>query len=110
MRLTLGLYNSWNYIHAYYVWQSRVEIKHYSVAYFDHVTALQVLKCRTLVKGSYVLCKCGTYYRVYPLCMSPALNESSALQYFKHSNTMKIHDRIMFNFYPRLPHIQWNLS
>ena len=34
-----------------YVWQSRVEIKHYSVAYFDHVTILQVLKHRTLVKG-----------------------------------------------------------
>ena len=30
---------------------SRVEIKHFSVAYFDHITALQVLKCRTLVKG-----------------------------------------------------------
>ena len=40
--------NSWNYI---CVWQSHVEIEHYSVAYFDHVTALQVLKHRTLVKG-----------------------------------------------------------
>ena len=45
--------NSWNYI---YVWQSWVEIKHYSVAYFDHVTALQVLKRRTLVKGRAHMC------------------------------------------------------
>ena len=47
--------NSWNYIYIFQ-WQSRVEIKHYSVAYFDHVTALQVLKRRTLVKGG--ACKC----------------------------------------------------
>ena len=26
-----------------YMWQSRVEIEHYFVAYFDHVTALQCL-------------------------------------------------------------------
>ena len=38
------------------VWQSWVEIKHYSVAYFDHVTALQVLKCRTLDKGGARMC------------------------------------------------------
>ena len=38
------------------VWQSWVEIKHYSVAYFYHVTALQVLKHRTLVKGGARMC------------------------------------------------------
>ena len=48
--------NSWNYIHVYYVWQSRVEIKHYSIAYFDHVTALQVLKHRSSVKGGVCTC------------------------------------------------------
>ena len=48
--------NSWNYIHVYYVWQSQVEIKHYSVAYFDHITALQMLKCRTLAKGGARIC------------------------------------------------------
>ena len=34
-----------------YMWQSHGDIKHYSVAYFDHVTVLLVLKCRTSVKG-----------------------------------------------------------
>ena len=38
-----------------YMWQSWVETKHYSVAYFDHITA-QVLKRRTLVKGGARMC------------------------------------------------------
>ena len=38
------------------MWQSWVEIKHYSVVYFDLVTALQVLKRRTLVKGGACTC------------------------------------------------------
>jgi len=25
------------------MWQSRVEIKHYSIAYFDHITAFEAL-------------------------------------------------------------------
>ena len=36
-------------------------------------------------------------------CMSPTLN--SALQRFEHGNTIEIHNLIMFNFYPGLPHI-----
>ena len=34
-----------------YMWQSWVEIKHYSVAYFDRVTAFKVLQPGTSVKG-----------------------------------------------------------
>ena len=34
-----------------YMWQSQVEIKHYSVAYFDHITAFKVLYHSTSVKG-----------------------------------------------------------
>ena len=33
------------------MWQSRVEIEHYSVAYFAHITAFEVLWCGTSVKG-----------------------------------------------------------
>ena len=36
--------------------------------------------------------------------MSPALNESTALQRFKHGNAVKIRNGIMFNFYPGLTH------
>ena len=53
-----------------YVWQSRVEIEHYSAAR-----------------------------------MSPALNGSTALQHFERGNAVEIHNGIMFNFYPGLPHM-----
>ena len=34
--------------------------------------------------------------------MSPALNKTYALQYFERGNTVEIHNRIMFDFYPGL--------
>ena len=37
--------------------------------------------------------------------MSFALNRSYALQRFKHSNAIEIHNGIMFDFYPGLPHM-----
>ena len=37
--------------------------------------------------------------------MSPALNGSSALERFERSNAIKIHNGIMFDFYPGLPHV-----
>ena len=37
--------------------------------------------------------------------MSPALNGSSALQRFEHSNAIEIRNGIMFDFYPGLPHL-----
>ena len=33
------------------MWQSRVEIKHYSVVYFARITAFKTFKCGTSVKG-----------------------------------------------------------
>ena len=46
--------DSWNYI--LYMGQSRVDVEYYSVAYFNHVTALQVLKRRTSTKGGARTC------------------------------------------------------
>ena len=75
------------------MWESRVEIKHYSVAYFDHVTVLQVLKCRTLVKGGAHMC-CVNVVSIYEfICMTPTLNGCSVLQHFEHSITMKIRNK-----------------
>ena len=51
-----------------------------------------------------MLCKC-VKSRVYPLCMSPALNGSFALECFKRGNAIKVCNRIMFDFYLGLPHI-----
>ena len=42
--------------------------------------------------------------------MSPALNGSSALQRFERSNVIEIHNGIMFDFYPGLPHMPSLLS
>ena len=38
--------------------------------------------------------------------MSPALNASFALQCFKCSNAIELHNGIMFDFYPGLPHVE----
>ena len=38
--------------------------------------------------------------------MSPTLNRSTALQRFEHGNAVEICNRIMFDFYPGLPHMQ----
>ena len=42
--------------------------------------------------------------------MSPALNGSSAIRHFKHSNAIEIHNEITFNFYMGLPRIQRIIS
>ena len=34
-----------------HVWQSRVEIEHYSVVYFTRITAFEPMYCRTSIKG-----------------------------------------------------------
>ena len=34
-----------------YMWQSRVEIEHYSVVYFNHITVFEVLWRGTSVRG-----------------------------------------------------------
>ena len=38
------------------MWQSRVEIEHYSVAYFDRIAAFEALLRRTSVKGGAHTC------------------------------------------------------
>ena len=38
------------------MWQSRVEIEHYSVVYFDLITAFEALLRRTSVKGGAHTC------------------------------------------------------
>ena len=63
------------------MWQSRVEIESYSVAYFDCITS-------------------------YEARMSPALNGSSAIWCFEGSDVIEIRDGITFGFYTALPHIK----
>ena len=62
---------------------------------------------RTSVKGGAHTCwgKLMNLYHVYTVCTSPALNGSSALECFEHSNASEIRNRIIFDFYPGLPHV-----
>ena len=39
------------------------------------------------------------------ICMSPALNESSAIWRFKGSDAIEIREGITFDFYTGLPHL-----
>ena len=89
------------------MWQSWVEIEHYFVAQFDHVTVFKAPWRKTSVKGGAHVCSEDAYKYLISLRshMSPALNGSSALQCFEHGNVVEICNGTMFDFYPRLPHI-----
>ena len=52
------------------MWQSLVEIEHYSIAYFDYIMVFEV---HAVVQVSYVLHKLIRYLCTYTACMSPAL-------------------------------------
>ena len=64
------------------MWQSRVEIEHYSVAYFDCFTTFEALHS---IKAQYVhvLCKLVRYSCIYAAHTTPALYGRSTLQYFE---------------------------
>ena len=42
--------------------------------------------------------------------MSPIFVRSSEIQRFKYTNMIKLHDEIMFVFYPELPHVEFAYS
>ena len=91
-----------------YMWQSRVEIKHYSVAYLDHCVRSALAQNFHYRQGSYALGKLMNTYHIYTVHMSLALNGSSALEHFECSNVIEIRNGKMFNFYPGLPHMVFN--
>ena len=87
-----------------HMWQSCVETEDYSIAYFDRIAAFKALYHWTSVKGSsYALCRLFSYSRIYEAHMSPALNRSSAIQCFQHSDSIEISDGIIFDLYTGLP-------
>ena len=64
-----------------HMWQSQVEIKHYSVAYFDRITTF---------KSTELLLRAGLIHTVCRKCIwaPPTLNISSALQCFGRGNNV----------------------
>ena len=82
------------------MWQSQVEIEHYSVVYL--VTLPGVTQYVHYRWGSYALCTLMNTH----LHLSSTPNRSSVLQRFESGNAFEIGDGIMFDFYPELPHIE----
>ena len=82
-----------------HVWQSWIEIKHYSVAYFDHI----IKYCnRNFIEGgahTHFVDLSGVHVSI--LCMSPTLTRSSALQ----TITQLKCATEMIDFYPGLPDV-----
>ena len=63
-----------------------------------HITELP------LRAGAYIRSWLVRYSYIYKAQMSPALNRCSDIGCFKHSDAIKIRDRIIFNFYMGLSH------
>ena len=94
--------------HSSQMWQSFMEIEDGSVAYFDRITAFEVLLPLNFHWGwgSYMLCRLIKYSHIYEVRTSPTPNGgSSAIRHFKHSDVIKTHDGIIFDFYTGLPQI-----
>ena len=89
------------------MWQSRVEIEGYSVAYFDRIVAFEAPYRRTSVKGGAHMhfVDSTRYSCIYAARMSPALSGSSAIRHFEGSDAIEIRDGMTFDFYTGLPHI-----
>ena len=80
------------------MWQSQVEIKHYSIAYFNCITAFEAFLRRTSVKGrAHYICKLMNTYLIHTAHVSPALNRSSVLEHFECSNAIEICNGIMIS-------------
>ena len=58
-----------------------------------------------LGRGSYALCGHIRYSCIYIVHMSPTLSGSSVLHRVKLGDVLEIRDRIIFDFYPGLPHM-----
>ena len=89
--------------------QSHVEIKGYSVKYFDRTVTFKVPYHLTFIKGGahtymYALCRLMSYSYIYEASMSPALSGSSAIRRFKGNDAIEIRDEITFGFYTGLSH------
>ena len=91
-----------------HMWQSRVEIEGYSVVYFECIAVLEVPYHWTSVKRGADTCNVDVW--IYKVHMSPALDNSSAIQCFEGSDAIEIRDGITFDFYTRLPQMWFSCN
>ena len=102
----LVLFN--DFILLCHVWYSQVEIGYYSVVYFDHIAAFEVLLQELSLRAELIRAtRLISYSCTYTACMSPTLKERSAPQHFACGNAVKIRNWIMFYFYLWLPHADY---
>ena len=73
--------------------------------YYVSCADISAIGPKGLGEGSYVLHELVSYSCIYEVRMSPALNGSSTIRRFKHSNAIEIREGIIFDFYTGLPHI-----
>ena len=92
-----------NFQSMVHIWQSRAEIKHYPLGILTTLPCSK--RCSAVLPLRVGLIHAMWTYQALMQLMSPALNRSSTLQRFERSNADKIHNGIMFDFYPGLPHI-----
>ena len=86
-----------------YVWQSRVEIKHYSVGYCESSTT--VTQYFRYGRGSYTRCVNSWILDTFTQHVwAPPLTEVLHTV-FERGNALEIRNGIMFDFYPGLPHV-----
>ena len=91
----------WNFTKPFvHMWQSCVKVKDYSVACFDRIAAFEASYRWTSVKG-------GAYMHFTHLQSmdEPCPYGSSVVWHFKHGNTIKTHEQIIFDCYMGLSHI-----
>ena len=78
--------------HYMYMWQSRVEIEHYFIAYFDRITMFSVLQLRTLVKGEvHMWCvdMSAIHESMEHIWVLPLTKVNSVLQHTKRSDVIE---------------------
>ena len=86
------------------VWQSRVQVKGYSVVYFDHIAAFYRW---TSINGVAHTCFVDAWIpnEISKHVWATVLNGSSAIRHFEGSDAIKISDEITFDFYMGLPQV-----
>ena len=86
------------------MWQSLVEIEHYSVRISIGLMHSKRSSAELPLRVGLIRFVSSSMLAIFTQCMSPTLNRSSALQRFERSNVIEIHNG-MFDFYAGLPHM-----
>ena len=88
------------------MWQSQVEIQHYSIS----TMLLRLKRCSAVLLLRVGLIRVPKLHQCLINLHSvyePHLNRNTALQHFERGNAIEIRNGIMLDFYPGLPHMEY---